>query len=128
MTSTPFAPFFHKLEVLNVSLADSYMANVHAKFAEHYSFWAAQTWTSNISIGGRLIPRSAVQDKDTPLCHLWLLSVISLVVVRGLHIPGHLSPFLEQYSASSTLRLKLTSGEILYLPSVNWTFNKSFYC
>lgn len=61
------APFFNQLAALDVSLGDSYTADVHANFAEHYDFWSAQTYTSNISIGGRLIPRSTVQDGDIAL-------------------------------------------------------------
>ncbi|TVY12592.1 FAD-linked oxidoreductase patO, partial [Lachnellula arida] len=61
------APFFTELAELNVSLTDSYKTDVHANFAEYYDVWVSQTYTSNISIGGRLIPRSMVQDQNTAL-------------------------------------------------------------
>ncbi|KAI9651087.1 hypothetical protein NHQ30_001124 [Ciborinia camelliae] len=64
---TALKPFLSKLGELNISLGNSYVANVHANFAEHYDFWISNAYTSNIAIGGRNIPRSTVQDKDTTL-------------------------------------------------------------
>ncbi|KAF3003826.1 hypothetical protein E8E14_001905 [Neopestalotiopsis sp. 37M] len=59
--------FFDEVSDLNISIADSYSSGVSANFAEHYDQWAVQTYTSNISIGGRLIPRAAVEDEEVTL-------------------------------------------------------------
>ncbi|KAG6368282.1 hypothetical protein INS49_002486 [Diaporthe citri] len=56
------APFLDHVAELDVALVSNYTAKVHASFAEHYKYWATQTYTSNISLGGRLIPRSTVED------------------------------------------------------------------
>lgn len=61
------APFVTQLSDLNISLAGSYQNNVHKNFAEHYSHWATQSYASNITLGGRLIPRSVVQDEMSGL-------------------------------------------------------------
>ncbi|KAJ8061718.1 hypothetical protein OCU04_009518 [Sclerotinia nivalis] len=61
-------PFFIKLGQLNLSLGNSYRADVHANFAEYYnSFIPQEVWTSNIMVGGGIVPRSTVQDKATAL-------------------------------------------------------------
>ncbi|KAM3081037.1 hypothetical protein ACMFMF_002952 [Clarireedia jacksonii] len=60
---TALAPFFHELEKLNISVTDSYTANVLANFAEHYTYWFLQPFSSTLSVGNRLIPRSTVQDE-----------------------------------------------------------------
>ncbi|KAL1857403.1 hypothetical protein Daus18300_010376 [Diaporthe australafricana] len=61
------APFLDEVAELDVVLVSNYTSNVHASFAEHYETWATQTYTSNISLGGRLIPRSTVQDSADSL-------------------------------------------------------------
>ncbi|PQE16637.1 FAD FMN-containing isoamyl alcohol oxidase protein [Rutstroemia sp. NJR-2017a BBW] len=80
---TALAPFFHELEQLNISVMDSYQSTVHATFAEHYAFWAPTAYTSNISIGSRLIPRSTVRDKTTSLPSL-IASFRSITTSGGL--------------------------------------------
>ena len=55
-------PFFQELETLNVTLTSN-ESNVHSTFEEHYTAWATQTYDTNNSVGGRLIQRSAVQDR-----------------------------------------------------------------
>ncbi|ESZ93417.1 hypothetical protein SBOR_6197 [Sclerotinia borealis F-4128] len=61
------ASFFSKLADLNISLAKNYTANIHTSFADYYEFSILQAYTSNITIGGRNIPRSTVQDTSTAL-------------------------------------------------------------
>ncbi|KAI0469377.1 FAD/FMN-containing isoamyl alcohol oxidase-like protein MreA [Xylaria cf. heliscus] len=61
------APFINKLAQLNISLGTSYTSNIHPNFAQHYKYWATQTYDSNITLGGRLIPRSVVQDENVGL-------------------------------------------------------------
>lgn len=56
------APFLDDIAELDVALVSNYTATVHASFAEHYKHWVTQTYTSNISLGGRLIPRSTIED------------------------------------------------------------------
>lgn len=59
--------FLDEVSKLNISITSSYSSDVAANFAEHYDRWAVQTYTSNISLGGRLIPRAAIQDEDVAL-------------------------------------------------------------
>lgn len=59
------SPFFTKLEQLNISLDNSYKSDIYPHFAECYETWVSQAQTSNISLGGRNIPRSTVQNKTT---------------------------------------------------------------
>ncbi|KAI0448664.1 hypothetical protein F5B21DRAFT_97760 [Xylaria acuta] len=66
-TDNALAPFIDKLTQRNVSLGTSYMSNIHPNFAQHYGYWATQTYDSNIMLGGRLIPHSVVQDDDVGL-------------------------------------------------------------
>ncbi|KAI0436305.1 hypothetical protein F4803DRAFT_239968 [Xylaria telfairii] len=61
------APYVDELSRLNVSLGTSYKSDIQANFAQHYEHWATQTYDSNITLGGRLIPRSVVQDEDVGL-------------------------------------------------------------
>ncbi|KAK3935483.1 hypothetical protein QBC46DRAFT_422497 [Diplogelasinospora grovesii] len=61
--TAPLAPFFAELDELKVTLAQS-RASVSANYADWYETWAAPiTYSTNNSIGGRLISRSAVQDR-----------------------------------------------------------------
>lgn len=61
-------PFFRKLGQLNLSIGNSYRAEVHANYAEFYdSFVLQELYTSNITVGGRNVPRSTVRDKATGL-------------------------------------------------------------
>jgi len=55
-------PFFQELKTLNVTLTSKGI-NVHSTFEEHYTFWATQQYDTNIFVGGRLIQRSAVQER-----------------------------------------------------------------
>lgn len=64
------APFLDGVAELDVAFVGNYTAEVHASFAEHYKYWATQTYTSNISLGGRLIPRSLVEDVGDSLPRL----------------------------------------------------------
>ncbi|CAD6452299.1 200ca50e-fd55-49ae-b11c-d6c02fd245bd [Sclerotinia trifoliorum] len=61
-------PFFIKLGQLNLSLGNSYRADVHANFADFYnSFISQELYTSNLMVGGRIVPRLTVRDKATGL-------------------------------------------------------------
>lgn len=61
------APFLDVVADLDVSLVSNYTSSVHDTFAEHYEYWVTQTYGSNTSLGGRLIPRATVQDTDAAL-------------------------------------------------------------
>lgn len=55
-------PFFQELKTLNVTLTSN-QTGVHSTFEEHYTFWATQQYDTNVSVSGRPIQRSAVQDR-----------------------------------------------------------------
>lgn len=53
-------PFFAKARALNVTIVNR-TVNQHAGFLAHYGAWATQSYDTNNSVGGRLIPRSVVK-------------------------------------------------------------------
>lgn len=58
-------PFLDQLAGLDVTTVSAYASDVHESFAAHYDAWAApQTYDSNITLGGALVPRGAVADDD----------------------------------------------------------------
>ncbi|KJZ72766.1 hypothetical protein HIM_07841 [Hirsutella minnesotensis 3608] len=60
-----FKPVLHSIGKMNVSITKPYESRHQANFAEHYKYWVEpQTYTSNLTLGGRLIPRSAVQASN----------------------------------------------------------------
>lgn len=85
------APFLAVLAALDVSLVQAYTSTVHASFAAHYAAWATQTYTSNLTVGGRLIPRATVADTDGRLPAL--VAVLRNITEAGgcelLGIAGH---------------------------------------
>lgn len=57
------APFLDHLATLDVALVEAYTSDLHDSFAAHYDAWAApQTYDSNITLGGHLVPRTTVAD------------------------------------------------------------------
>lgn len=65
--TSPLAPFFAELDALNVTLAQS-GALISANYGDWYQTWAAPfAYSTNNSLGGRLISRSAVQNNLTNL-------------------------------------------------------------
>ena len=54
--------FFQELKTLNVTLISN-QTGVHSTFEEHYTFGATQQYDTNVSVSGRPIQRSAVQDR-----------------------------------------------------------------
>lgn len=77
---TAMAPFLDELAKLDVLIASGYNSTIHGTFADHYDAWATHEWTSNISVGGRLIPRSAV-DNENKLINL--ISVFRNITDQG---------------------------------------------
>ncbi|RYP39081.1 hypothetical protein DL767_002344 [Monosporascus sp. MG133] len=76
------SPFLDEVKALNVTVAND-VANDHPNFLGHYNAWATQTYDTNNSVGGRLIPRSVVQ-KDLPA----LVSVFRDIVVNSGNVGG----------------------------------------
>lgn len=76
------APFIQEVEALNVTLLTN-EANDHANFQQHYQYWASQSYDTNNSVGGRLIPRSAVQ-LDLPA----LVATFRDIVVNASNVGG----------------------------------------
>ncbi|KAI1483620.1 hypothetical protein F4774DRAFT_425387 [Daldinia eschscholtzii] len=61
------SPFLKELGDLEIPFTRNYTSKIHGNFAEHYSHWTTRVYDSNISLAGRLIPRSVVQDTDITL-------------------------------------------------------------
>lgn len=60
--TAPLGPFFDELAALNVTLAQN-SAFVSPSYADWYAAWAAPVaYSTNNSVGGRLIPRTVVQN------------------------------------------------------------------
>lgn len=79
--TTALAPFVQELGAFNLSLA-AYDTKVNPTFREHYKYWATQTYDTNNSIGGRLIPRSAVHN------NLPALVTVFRDIVNSNNVPG----------------------------------------
>ncbi|KAI1156182.1 hypothetical protein F4825DRAFT_446666 [Nemania diffusa] len=88
--SAALAPFFDEVAALNVTVVDK-VASEHPDFLSRYSAWATQSYNTNNSIGGRLIPRSTVQRNLPALVAAFADITVNSSSVGGSAISGILA-------------------------------------
>ncbi|KAI0185941.1 hypothetical protein EV127DRAFT_484700 [Xylaria flabelliformis] len=80
-------PFFDKAAALNVTLVNN-LANQHPGFLTHYNAWATQSYDTNNSIGGRLIPSDTVRNNLPALVAAFADITVNSSAVGGSAISG----------------------------------------
>lgn len=86
--TTPFAPLMAELDALNVTLMSN-TAVLSDNYADWFNTWAAPlAYTTNVGVGGRLIPRSVVQDNVTAVVAVFREMFENSPGITGIGING----------------------------------------
>lgn len=86
--TAPFAPLYEELDALNVTLTSNNTV-LSDNYVDWFATWASSTvYTSNATVGGRLISREAVQTNLTALVSVLRDILESSAAVGGSEING----------------------------------------